>query len=351
MPITLILTMVFFLLSLFFKRSRILFVVQVVWITLLAGFNTNGADFQNNYNTYVVANNTDKWGNIYTWLATLFKINNIDYVYFNFFLVTLCTCLLSFVIIKLTNYPNLVLSMYYIYPFIDNIIQKRGYYAVCILTLGLYFLLKSKKSSNVVLFMLLTLLALQFHASAIIMFTIPFFMMLPIKVERNIVILIIIFSNFLSGIASKVATIVLPDSMQEKNTLYFSVLSSSSSSFHTLVWTIWQITFIAIIYYIYLKKDNVNYVDEIMLKLNLWGGLLVLLYTYDPVFTRVFRPIIILDFIYVANTLNLTSKKLRMMIVVMFVLCSASFIFFDVMSNLGFDYIVLQIFENNLLFN
>lgn len=351
MPITLIITVLLFILAICFKKSKVLFALQIIWITIMAGFNTNAADFQNNYNTYIAANNRDKWWNLYTWLATYFKEKMIDYVHFNFFLVCIGMILMAITIVRMTKYPNLVISMYYIFPFIDNIIQKRGFYAVAVLTYALYFLLKEKNKFNYVIYMFLVFVAFQFHASALLLFTVPFFMMIPLKIERNIALVSVLFCSILSGVISKVATAVLPTSLQEKNTLYFSTLANSASLVHTLVWIVWQLSFLLLIYYIYRRKESIDHIDDVMIRLNLWGTILVLFYAYDPVFTRVFRPILILDLIYVVNTLNYKDRKNRLTILGMFGVCGISFILFDLMSQWGFDYMVLQIFENNLMFN
>ena len=52
MPFPFVITIILFFVSFLLPKNKILFFVQIVWIALLAGLNTNAADFQNNYETY-----------------------------------------------------------------------------------------------------------------------------------------------------------------------------------------------------------------------------------------------------------------------------------------------------------
>lgn len=353
MPFPLVITIILFFVSFLLPKNKILFFVQIVWIALLAGLNTNAADFQNNYETYYFANTNGDPYNLYNWLAMTFKFHFVNYVYFNFFLVIISTILIAIFILRLSKFPNLVISLFYIFPFVDNVIQKRWYYAMGILTIGLFLLLKEKKWGYL-LYFLVVWIASQFHSGALLLYTLPIFMLIPFKWEKRIAIGSIIFGIIINKYLAQIVTLILPSYLQEKNQLYFSTLASSSSVAHTILWTLWQSLFILIVFYAYKNKKSTSTFDDAVLRMNLWSAVLVLFYAYDPVFARLFRPILILDYIYVTNELFFNiSWNIRKAAFINFSMLSMSilsFVLFDIMSVWGFNYIVMQIFENNLLF-
>ena len=353
MPLPLTITLCLFLLSFILPKSKIFFFIQIGWLIIVAGLNTNAADFQNNYETYLFADPNNGDIHLYNWLAVLFKSHFIDYIHFNLFLVIFSTILIAIFILRLAKFPNLVVSLIYIFPFVDNIIQKRWYYAMGILTLGLLLLLKGRKR-DYFLYILVVCFALQFHSGALLSFTLPIFMLISFKWQRRIATCSILFGIIINKYLAKIVTIILPSSLQEKNQLYFSTLASSSSVAHTILWTLWQTAFILIIYYAYKNKKVKSAFDDSVLKMNLWSAILILFYAYDPVFARLFRPILILDYVYVTNELVFNyvwdKRKAILLNLSMLSMSIVSFILFDMMSAWGFNYIVLQIFKNNLLF-
>lgn len=353
MPIPLIITIFLFFVSFVFPKNKFVFFIQVIWISILAGLNTSAADFQNNYETYLFANTNGNPHNLYNWLAIIFKSHFINYVYFNFFLVIISTLLISIFILRISKFPNLVISLFYIFPFVDSVIQKRWYYAMGLLTIGLLLLLHEKKLGYL-LYCLVVWIASQFHSGALLLYTLPVFMIIPLKWQKRIAFCSISFGIILNKYLAKIVTMILPSYLQEKNQLYFSTLASSASFAHTILWTLWQATFILIIFQVYKNKRKKSIFDDAVLRMNLWASILVLFYAYDPVFARLFRPILILDYVYVTNefffSFSKNSRKVLFMNIEMLGMSILSFILFDVMSAWGFDYIVMQIFKNNLLF-
>ena len=103
----------------------------------------------------------------YKWLAVVAKEAGMNFITFNFILSTVATMLIARIILKLCNNPCMVISLIYMYPLVDNVIQKRWYYALGILVTAIPLLYERKDKKKLLIFSLLCMLASQFHSAAI----------------------------------------------------------------------------------------------------------------------------------------------------------------------------------------
>lgn len=81
---------------------------------------------QQYYDTVDLTNNTNYSNLFFNLIITLCKRFNLSYTEFNGIFVFIASLIILIVIRKYSNNSNIVLSLWYIFPFIDNIIQKRA---------------------------------------------------------------------------------------------------------------------------------------------------------------------------------------------------------------------------------
>lgn len=325
---------------------------------LIDGFNSYSVDWDNNYLTFLTAQSDSKGLNslwLYSNLAVLAKSFGIDYVLFNGILASVSTLLIAYVIFKVSKRPTVVISLMFIYPFIDDIIQKRWYYAMGILIFGVYksLNLKNKWFQFIGLFVT-ALIACQFHTGAIIFFTLPFYFLFSRKVQNFITIIIIIAGTVGRNYISILLNAITGDSLAEKSELYFVTFASSSSVVHYMFWLIWHLIQAGMVFLLY--KYVTNSKDDYKIwRLNVWSMCIIPLYSFDPVFSRIFRVILVFNYISISNSLwadgKMLNKKGILILMSQIALSLISLFVFDINSALGVQFMIYDIFKYNNFMN
>lgn len=344
----------------FFFQNKVFFYIQLIWLVLISSLNTNSADWLNNLGTYQIAsenslNSSGIFMVFYNYLAVKFKAIGMDYITFNGILTLISTLLIAYVIVKESERPTVVMSFIFIYPFIDNIIQKRWYYAMGILVFGIYKALKTENKVNRTLILLLfALIASQFHSGAIIFVSLPLFLLLPNKVQNYTTVLIVIVGTIGRNRISDIVNLLTGNLLAEKANLYFSTLAANSTLTHYLFWAVWQIFQALLVLYIY-KQNNTKKDYFLIWRMNVWAMCIIPLYSFDPVFSRIFRVILIFNYIVIANSLWFSRKQLSkvglFVLFSQFVFSIISFFAFDINSALGVQTIIFDIFKYNQFLN
>lgn len=338
-------TIAILLTGLVFPKSKIIFVIQATWLVVLSSFNTLSGDWGGNEGLY---NLTTSAKNVYGMLAVFFHSQNASFVVFNGTLTFIATLLILYIILKYSANPNMVLSLWYIFPLVDNIVQKRAYYALGIQIVAIALLFdKNHRIRNFVIFEILMLIAYQIHTMSVYYMTLPIFLLLNRKWQKRCVIAIIIAGFiFRNGIQGLVGSIINND---EKTDLYFNTLVQTSTIAHTLLWSVWQIAQLAIIKYIN-KEKVTNERQEIIEDINWWGLTLIPFYSFSPVFTRVFRAVMLYNDVMIANDYRkkgfLIGKTGAMVVALQIGFLLVSFYTFDMASSTT-DMMVFPIFANN----
>ncbi len=142
--------------------------------------------------------------------------------------------------------------------------------------------------------------------------------------------------------------------MTDKLELYFSVLAQTSSWTHYAFWVVWQVAQMMIVWLLYKRNSESKFLSYVW-QLNIWALIFVPLYTFNPVFTRIYRTVIVFNAIAVGNSIR--APKKNQVVVASLVLTTAQFtmsiVSFLVMdyitsSSLGFNELVAPIFTNNI---
>lgn len=215
------------LLGLFLKKTNIVNLLSIVFLTYLVSTATFIPDFPSYEYIYehINSNQTFGMGTGWYWLNNLGREFNLTYVQFRTILVLLSLILISFVIYYfLGNNPNMIWGLYLIYPIFLDLVQIRFFFALSISLLALTFLSRQKWWSTV-FFVILISIAIRIHSSTAFFIS---FSIIPLikKHEKNIGIFIgfitlflILFRGWLVNIVSLFAS--------ERQTYYFSATNAS----------------------------------------------------------------------------------------------------------------------------
>ncbi|MBZ4656143.1 MAG: hypothetical protein JG759_691 [Thermoanaerobacter sp.] len=154
------------------KDSKILaiFLLTLMWV--LYGWNTGNADYIN-YNVAYYHNaispiNYNK-EIAFQLLCKLFNKFGLDYNQFLVIISITGLVLITSTIRRYTKNVAFVLAMYFIFPFMLDVVQVRNFLAMAIVVFGLRFLIEKKKWGKVK-YIILVLLASTFHYSALFYF-------------------------------------------------------------------------------------------------------------------------------------------------------------------------------------
>lgn len=346
-------TAILVILGLIFKKSKILFLCQIIFAWILLAFNTDSADYIVHLNIFnsvqkdisIISNK----GGLYSLICYFFRSNNLEFEIMNILLNTLAMIVLIVIINKLTDKVCFVTSLFFIFPYFNYVIQKRFFLASVIIVLALYFELRNRKGDRIIS-VILCIVAAQIHVTAYTYLVYIFLFRVPMKKLKKILPIMILLSIILIPVLPKLALIVFPASKVE---LYFLKLKLGIDD--ALFWTCFHLLFVLIIYILYKKnKSEGNIFLEKVLKLNLISLIFVSLYYYEPTFFRIFRTLLIFNYICLANMqLNGVAIKKKMFFITNFQICYAlfSFIVVHIIVSMGFDKIILPIFESNMIIN
>lgn len=338
-------------------KSKIGFFLQSTWIIILTSFNSGGGDWIGNESYYWVTSiDTSKnvFSNIYPLLVNCFRSRGTSFITFNGVMSFIASLIIMFIIYRTAENKNLVMSFWTIFPVIDNVIQKRAYYGLALVVVAISIILNNKnhKFLRIVIFEMIIFIAMRIHSMYFLYFMVPFFLLLNDKWKKYISLMGITAGFILKSQIQTFVNLIMGPSAISKSELYFNKLASTATLSHTIFWAIWQLSQLLIIIYVnkYLSNNNRG---SILLSLNWWGLLLIPLYSFNPVFTRVFRAIILFNYIDVADVLaNKNSHNFKPYIALMSELLFALITFYmmDVNSN-GLIQNVYPIFQDNYLLN
>lgn len=302
--ISLFITIALILLGFIRPKSKIIFTIQIVWMWILIGLNNGGTDFPVYKGIFYQSNEINIFdqtdGLLYT-MYYIFKNMGQTLILANAFL-TLIT--LFFIFIKIPRFSNkysMIGSLMLMYPLFDNVIQKKNFFASGLIILAFFILFDDKCKYKKIISFCLILVATRIHSSCIIYFIFWLLSMLDIEKIKKILPYLLVIAFVAIPVLPKIASIFIQESKVE---LYFYTLKISSID--SLLWMILHSVFTFIIHLIHkqstdmLTKDEIKYENNVY-KLNLILLLMLPFYYYEPTFIRIYRNLMIFNYILIAN--------------------------------------------------
>lgn len=334
------------------QKSKLLFIVQGVWMWILTGLNTYSADWNSNYPLFVTAKASMSLDQeLYQNLSSFFKGFGVDFIAFNATMSFVALCLIFYRIAKYAKRPALVTSMMYFYPLVDFVIQKRYFLAMALVFWALPMAVSEFKKDKVI-YLVLVLIAGWIHIS--VLFYLPFVLinLIPDRILKRVSLITIIILSLSPAIIFRLFQL-LPFVSESRFNLYFITYAKNSSLVKYAFWIAFHLCFFVMIIYIYdslQKRNMINAKDQKILYMNYGALFLIPFYAFDPAFFRLFRQIIILNYIYVSNLLQNGRKQQKYAVLACVFQMSLAIALFVLMYMITGDFqkLVMPIFENNV---
>lgn len=327
-------------------KNKILFFIQSCWLITITCFNTMSGDWLGNqqyYDTVDLTNSTNYSNFFFNLIITLCKKSNLSYTEFNGLFAFIASLIILIVIRKYSNNPNIVLSLWYIFPFIDNIIQKRAYYGLSFTILAVMLLLHNKHSLKVLFYyIVLILLAAQIHEMYLYYLILPVFFYMKDNLKKYFIILMMILEILFK---SKFIELLNNTPISSKSTYFLGGVGNiTSKGIITII--IWQMLQFLIILYV-----GNRFKDKRLMYLNLWSLTLMPLYFFGAAFTRIYRVVLFANDVKISNLIHRDKfyVKQECVLFIYTLVMIISFILFDLNGIGGIENMVFQIFENNYL--
>lgn len=356
-----------------FPRNKYIYVIISSWLVFLMSLNSGGADFDGYQLYFEFSKDRDvNFLSLDSFLyntGTVFNQLELEFQVHNFVIYSLLFGILFFVIYKLSKYPNIILLIFFIFPYVDFIIQKRNSIAISLVFLAFYLFVQDRgKYKKYFIYILLCLIAATMHSSTLAyLLFIPFLYLFDLnsKMLRNILLGICISLSFIGIIyIIDIISFLLPGKVDE----YFLNDKYYLSTDKVFIFIVIHLLYFYFQYYFYTFSKKYIDEDDMMLDirfkmikytyvLSLMSLVFIPFYFFNSTHFRIFRNIFILIFISGFNLFSLFNLKkinfkffisiflLIMMQVMMFLF---SYVLFGQQS---FYSLVLPIFTENIMFS
>lgn len=250
-------------------------------------------------------------------------------------------------VVRYSKKSQLVYSLYFIYPFLIDVVQVRHFLAMSIIIFSLRYIIEDERLNN---FKFIVGVLLGFTIHYISIFFLPIIFLKKIEL-RNLFIFIVIFLIVTiplayTNIFEIIATFIIPD---RKVTLYFE--NRASLGFIT-EFLFQSLVFLTLSYCC--KNMKLNGLDEsfcrTIYKINVYMFILFPLYIINGTFSRAYRMIMIPNYIIFSLYYFKLDKQKRMYFkVILLVLVLLLFMWYIYIPSK--ETVFYPIFQSNTLFN
>lgn len=331
-------------------REKIFSFMLLVFMWVLFWANYNNADYLNYKNLYDYVNytgvgySTSQFG--FVFIMKFASRLGLEYHHFLMIFSLIGLYLISDTVKRYTDKPQLVYLVYFIYPFLLDIVQVKHFLAMSIIVYCFRYL-EYEGNLNNIKYLLGILMAVSIHTISIIF--IPILFIKNIKISKMYILIIMVlaigiplaYTNFFQIYAYRFLDI-------QRIEAYF--LNRARYGF--LIQFFIQGVIFLLVYYskvILEKRKESNKFVELVYRTNLYLIILFPLYIINGTFERGFRIIMILNYI-VFSKLYSTSKKNNKGVVLFIIMIFVFALFFYFIFIPYGDTVFFPIFENNLIF-
>lgn len=335
--------------SMFKNRSNLIrtLLLAVMWVLFWGNYdNVDYNNYQLHYNHVIETGSGFSSSQVgYTAIMRVAVLLHFDYNQFLIIVSTLGLLLITSTVRRYTTKPGVVYALYFIHPFLLDIVQTKHFLAMAIIVYCFRYLERDGKM-NVVKYVIGILLASTIHSIAIIYLPIIFIRNLKIKTYYQVIFFYLIvvipltYTNILSIIAYKFFPTQGLDS-------YFS--NRANFGFFIQYFVQGSILLMLLVAKRYLEKcDGENKFVTLVYKINIYMMILFPLYIINGNFERPFRMMMIPNYIVFSKLFMKIKRKERAQIMafMLFVVISM-FLFYVFISTR--DKVFYPIFEKNLV--
>jgi len=298
------------------QKSKFVMISLFLLLWILFGFNTSNADYMIYNLIYDGHYPNHEFG--FMLLVNLFSNLGFTYQQFLISISLICYLILFRIINKYTIGTNYVIALYFIFPFMLDVVQIRNFIAMTIILLGIQYLLSDKKRATIK-YIVAVLAASSIHYTSL------FYLILVFARFKSWKKLLLTFS-MISIVGATIAyTNIIPSAMgiifeSDKVTNWFQ----GRTRFGFLIPIIFQLISFGFVYYSHYKyrkteqkKENDNNVYpndrfknvdvhqnkllEIVFRINIVLLIAIPFYIFNVSFFRLFRNVLLLNYIVVTN--------------------------------------------------
>lgn len=290
------------------KNSKLLFLLQVIWMYILLAGNTFSIDITVNQDIFDWAQ-TEQF-TLYDYICYIAgSYLGMKYLTMNAWLCLCIFTLLAILLWKYTTNPCFILSLLFCYPFADMVIQKRWFIASALVLVSFLFLLKGNKKGTVI-FTVFVLIAAEIHAAALgylVFLSQPF-----IHRIRHKRVLLAVFIGLTTVIMPYLPALLaqIPSIGEVKVAFYFEVLHEKIKYplLNFSLWTGFHVLWVLLFRFVYFRaKKNMRQPTskslDILYELNLLSLVFIPFYYWEPTFWRIPRNLLLLDYVFLAKML------------------------------------------------
>lgn len=308
---TIILSLLFILLAIYKKDSKIISVILLLILIIMFGWSSQMAD------TSIYIDRLEHYNNksnmtynepLFTLIMKFFNNLGFSFESFKIFISIFCLLTMYIIIRKSISNINYVLLLYFIFPFCMDVVQIRYTMAITFIYIGIFFLLnETKKTKALSLYILFNIIAGLIHYSTFLYLAIiiPAFLIDYKKCNKYIIIILIIE---IAIISSASLSQLFGNTMMASKIERVLRFSSIKYNMGTYIYRGIQIIISLIVYY-YLnrkvnKKFKENKVDEnkveknnFILNINKFILIVLPLLMFSVDFYRIQTGLLILNYI------------------------------------------------------
>lgn len=323
-------------------------------MVLLFGGINNCADYQNYLIFYQDVGheglkNSELSEIGFRFLAYLGNVIGLSYQLFRTLVAIIGLLLIQKTILDFTKKYNLVFLLYFIYPFILDVIQIRNFLAASIVVFSLRFIIKNSRKDDVK-YLIAILIAASVHSVSV--FFIPFILIknFTIKQLLNTSIILVPFLCILTSytfIPNLIRNIAGEDAMFNLE-MYFKRANYG----FILLWSRQlAICIMSYLGYVSILKSRISQkwlrLDNAIIKLNFYLIIICFpLVMFDGNFTRIFRDISILNYILISHVLYVYPREGHLYLLFAIIL-GLSFFTMDILISPNVATVLIPFFQSN----
>ena len=339
------------LLGVLFPANRVIAWIVIIAMSLFYGGYNGTIDLPNYIWQY-----ENEWKPdfslqmLYSFLSVYFHNSGISFECYHVMITAISLIVILYITSKLTNQIAYVLSMVSVFVYIENGWQLKTMMATSIIVVALYWFYKRiyiykreviTKNTYIITFLMLIVLASQFHFLAL--FFLSFIFIMYIKDHFIRVIIIDLFIFLLSGTILIRISSYIPMIGEYLSQISLPVIIM------TVLWQIWG-------YFILFYNNNIEYIPENRFGFFVKYGTLVLMliipfYFYTIVVMRLYKIWLIFMIIY-ASTLfrkKLIFEKRRLLFDI-YIIGSSIFWYYIMFMMNGEETLLYELMSNNFYF-
>lgn len=318
------------------KDGRIItfsFVLTILFIWILIGFNANVADsnyYQNLFNRAAAGATNHAVESGFWGLIKLSVKLGISYELFLKIYSAVGLLLIASTVLKYTDHPSNVFFAYFCYPLLLDVAQIRHFMAIALFIFAVRYLEKFSVK-NSIKYCLLIILAASQQIIALAFFIFLLVYLTDQRMAKRIAIILTICMFFGYRLLNKTALFNMILSLRNKTIDY----NSSTPLTQFLLYGSFFLILLAMCVFLNkrsnrffynrvlsegVKKITTFYDDTFLFKLCMYSAVFIPTILLDFQYTRLFRGCLILVYIYITNNLKYLKKDIRIIMNTVFFL-------------------------------